>query len=83
LNTNVKKTDYYFEERKPLIAVSAIDTLKILIRKDGAPGMHLGKDGQVHGFYVDLEKKVMAEMGQSYEFIQKKIIGILCRLAYR
>ena len=63
------------KERKPLIAVSVADTLKIFVREDGAPGMYLGKDGQVHGFYVDLEKKVMEEMGQSYIFVPYSDVG--------
>ena len=57
------------EENKPLISVSPTDIVQIFVREDGAPGMYLGKDGEVHGFYVDLEKMVMKEMGQSYEFV--------------
>ena len=63
------------ERSKPLIAVSTTDTLQILVREDGAPGMYLGKDGQVHGFYVDLEKMVMNEMGQSYKFVPFNDVG--------
>ncbi len=63
------------KESKPLIAVSATDTLRIFVREDGAPGMYLGKDGQVHGFYVDLEKMVMKEMGQSYKFVPYSDVG--------
>jgi ABC-type amino acid transport substrate-binding protein len=63
------------KESKPLIVVSATDTIKIFVREDGAPGMYLGKDGQVHGFYVDLEKKVMEEMGQSYIFVPYSDVG--------
>ena len=72
-----KKTDDTItdEESKPLIAVSATDTLQILVREDGAPGMYLGEDGQVHGFYVDLEKMVMKEMGQSYNFVPYSDVG--------
>ncbi|MCK5312496.1 MAG: transporter substrate-binding domain-containing protein [Desulfobacteraceae bacterium] len=63
------------EESKPLIAVSAKDTIQILVRADGAPGMYLGKDGKVHGFYVDLEKMIMKEMGQSYKFVPFSDVG--------
>ena len=63
------------KESKPLIPVSATDTIKIFVREDGAPGMYLGKDGQVHGFYVDLEKMVMEEMEQSYVFVPYHDIG--------
>jgi ABC-type amino acid transport substrate-binding protein len=62
-------------ENKPLIVVAATDTIQILVREDGAPGMYLGKDGQVHGFYVDLEKMVMKEMGQSYNFVPYNDVG--------
>lgn len=55
-------------ESKSLINISKTDTIEILVRADGAPGMYLGEDGKVHGFYVDLEKMVMNEMGQSYHF---------------
>jgi len=63
------------EGSKPLIAVSTTDTLQILVREDGAPGMYLGEDGQVHGFYVDLEKMIMKEMGQSYNFVPFNDVG--------
>jgi len=63
------------EDSKPLIAVLATDTLQIFVREDGAPGMYLGKDGQVHGFYVDLEKMVMQEMGQLYNFVPYRDVG--------
>ncbi|MBB6482409.1 substrate-binding periplasmic protein [Spirochaeta isovalerica] len=53
----------------PLISVSPDDEVLIFVRQDGAPGMYLGDDGEVHGFYVDLEKMVMDEMGQKYKFI--------------
>ncbi len=63
------------KERKPLITLSATDTIKIFVREDGAPGMYLGKDGQVHGFYVELEKMIMEGMGQSYVFVSYHDIG--------
>lgn len=45
------------------------DVLQILVRDDGAPGMYLNDDGKVYGFYVDLEKMVMDEMDQNYNFV--------------
>ena len=63
------------EETKPLIIVSATDVLQIFVREDGAPGMYLGDDGKVHGFYVDLEKMVMKEMGQLYNFVPYSDVG--------
>lgn len=64
-----------FIEGRPLIELSREDTLKILVRADGAPGMWLGDDGDVHGFYVDLEKMVMKKMGQNYRFVPYYDIG--------
>jgi len=72
---NKTEANVVVEESKPLIVVSASDTILILVREDGAPGMYLGKDGQVHGFYVDLEKMVMKEMGQSYRFVPYSDVG--------
>lgn len=63
------------EEQKPLINLAATDTIEILVRQDGAPGMYIGKDGQLHGFYVDLEKMVMKEMGQTYHFVPYSDVG--------
>ncbi len=63
------------EVNKPLISVSTSDTLQIFVREDGAPGMYLGEDGEVHGFYVDLEKMIMEEMGQSYNFVSYNDVG--------
>ncbi|MBN2626256.1 MAG: transporter substrate-binding domain-containing protein [Spirochaetales bacterium] len=60
---------------KPLIEVGAQDTIKIMVRADGAPGMYLGEDGEVHGFYVDLERMIMEEMGQAYELIPYDDVG--------
>lgn len=56
------------EASKPMVTIEPSDQVIILVRADGAPGMYLGDDGEVHGFYVDLEKMIMAEMGQSYVF---------------
>jgi len=72
-NEVVENTDE--DESKPLIVVSKSDTIEILVRADGAPGMYLGEDGEVHGFYVDLEKVVMEEMGQSYHFFPYSNLG--------
>lgn len=63
------------EGKKPLTVVSPEDTLQILVREDGAPGMYLGEDGEVHGFYVDLTKIVMEEMNQSYNFVPFNDVG--------
>lgn len=57
------------ENSKQLLSVSPEDTVQILVRADGAPGMYLGEDEEVHGFYVDLERMVMEEMDQSYNFV--------------
>lgn len=61
------------EESKPLTPLTATDTVEILVRQDGAPGMYLGNNGILHGFYVDLERMVMEEMGQVYPlcFLQR------------
>lgn len=53
---------------RPIPEITVDDVITIMVRADGAPGMYLGEDGEVHGFYVDLERIVMEEMGQAYEF---------------
>lgn len=53
------------ETTKPLIQITKDDTLQIYVRADGAPGMYLN-NGTLEGYYVDLEKAVMKEMGQEY-----------------
>lgn len=63
------------EESKPLIHIGSEDTLQIMVRADGAPGMYADDDGEVHGFYVDLERLVMEEMGQTYEFVAYTDLG--------
>ncbi len=63
------------EMEKPLIALSDSDTLLIMVRQDGAPGMYLGEDDKLHGFYVDLEKMIMDEMGQAYRLIPYSDVG--------
>lgn len=63
------------ETSKPLIQIAPEDPLQIMVRADGAPGMYLGDDGQVHGFYVELERMVMDEMGQAYEFVPYNDLG--------
>jgi len=54
------------DESKPLIQVSLEDVVQICVRQDGAPGMYIGDDGELHGFYVDLDRLIMKEMGQAY-----------------
>ncbi len=54
---------------KPILSVSPSDIVQIFVREDGAPGMYVGEDGEVQGFYVDLEKEVMKEMHQSFRFV--------------
>ncbi len=68
-------TDSDDEESKPIVVVSKSDTVYILVRSDGAPGMYLGDDGEVHGVYVDLERMVMEKMGQAYSFTPYTDIG--------
>lgn len=63
------------EESKPLIHIGADEALQIMVRADGAPGMYVGEDGEVYGFYVDLERMVMDEMGQEYEFVPYTDLG--------
>ncbi len=63
------------EEGKPLVVVSESDTIHILVRSDGAPGMFLGEDGEVHGFYVELEKLIMDKMGHIYSFTPYSDVG--------
>lgn len=63
------------EERKPLKMVKNTDTVKIIVRSDGAPGMYLSEDGTLKGFYVELEKMIMKEMNQTYEFIPYDDLG--------
>lgn len=63
------------EENKPLVKLSKRDIVDIRVRADGAPGMYLGDDGEVHGFYVDLEKMVMEEMEQAYTFSPYTDVG--------
>ena len=60
---------------KPRIEISESDTLLIMVRQDGAPGMYLGNDNELYGFYVDLEKMIMEEMGQAYRLIPYSDIG--------
>ncbi len=75
----VKQTDDIieneYEESKPLVIVTKDDTLIIMVRSDGAPGMFVGDDGKLYGFYVDLERMVMKEMGQAYRLVPYKDVG--------
>ena len=63
------------DQTRPLIVIQPQDTLQIYVRSDGAPGMYLGDDKQVHGFYVDLEKMLMQQMGQKYQFVAYDNVG--------
>lgn len=60
------KIDSGTDTVKPLRVIKPEDTIEIFVRADGAPGMYLGDDGELHGFYVELEKMIMKEMGQAY-----------------
>ncbi len=57
------------EDVKPLYSLSKDDVLKIWVRDDFAPAMYLDENGVLRGFYVDLEKAIMKEMGQKYQLI--------------
>lgn len=63
-------------ESKPLIVLGIENTVRILVRADGAPGMWLGEDGEVYGFYVELDTLVFKEMGQSVEFVPYSDVGV-------
>jgi polar amino acid transport system substrate-binding protein len=60
-----------------LIKIGPADELQIYVRADGAPGMYLDRDGALKGFYVDLEKMIMAEMGQKYRMHSYDNVGPL------
>lgn len=64
-------------ETKPLLLITKDDTLQIYVRADGAPGMYLADDGELKGFYVDLEKAIMEEMGQKYNLNAYSDVGPL------
>lgn len=70
-----KKAVVEVTESKPLVVVSKDDTVNVLVRADGAPGMYLGDDGKVYGFFVDLEKMVMERMNQKYKFVPYTDVG--------
>ncbi len=65
------------EETKPLIYITRNDVLEIYVRADGAPGMFLNEDGVLEGFYVELEKEIMKEMGQKYKMVPYSDVGPL------
>lgn len=69
INTNIG------EENEQLVLINPEDELAILVRADGAPGMLLNDEGELVGFYVDLEKAVMKEMGQKYKLIPYTDVG--------
>lgn len=64
-------------DTKPLINIEKEDTLQIWARADGAPGMFINEAGELEGFYVELEKLVMKEMDQKYEFFSYTDLGPL------
>lgn len=65
------------EEIKPLIPIAPNDVLQIWARADGAPGMFVNESGEIVGFYVDLEKMIMEEMGQKYKINSYTDLGPL------
>lgn len=65
----------YTEENQSLVMVKPEDELAILVRADGAPGMLLNDKGELVGFYVDLEKAIMKQMGQKYKLIPYTDVG--------
>lgn len=64
------------DDPKPLITVDKDDVVSILVRSDGYPGMWKGEDGEVYGFYVDLERMIMERMGQKFEFLPYDHVGV-------
>ncbi len=73
--TTNEEVENVTEVTKPLRIIKPEDALEILVRADGAPGMYLGDDGELHGFYVELEKMVMGEMGQAYHMRSYSDVG--------
>lgn len=61
--------------KEELIKITKEDELIILVRADGAPGMYLDSSGELVGFYVELEKAVMKEMGQKFKLVPYTDIG--------
>ncbi len=76
----VKATVINEEKSKPLIKISNKDVLEIYVRADGAPGMYLDTDGEVKGFYVELEKSVMKEMNQEYRMNSYTDAGVAVQM---
>lgn len=74
--TPVIQEDTQDEDSKPLIVVDKDDIVSILVRSDGYPGMWKGDDGEVYGFYVDLERLIMERMDQKYEFLPYDHVGV-------
>lgn len=70
-------TDLATEEVRPLTVINNNDVLKIWVRADGAPGMFVNENGKLEGFYVNLERRIMEEMDQSYEFVPYTDLGPL------
>lgn len=75
--TEEKTDDLTTDETRPLTVINKNDTLKIWVRADGAPDMFLNENGELEGFYVDLERRIMEEMDQVFEFIPYTDLGPL------
>lgn len=68
------------EEVREIPAVGPNDTVVIGVRSDAAPDMYLDENGELQGFYVELEKLVMEEMGQAYELYPYDDVGVAIQL---
>jgi ABC-type amino acid transport substrate-binding protein len=47
-----------------------------MVRADGAPGMYEDENGELKGFYVELEKAIMEKMGQKYRLHGYYDVGV-------
>jgi len=54
---------------KPLITIRKQDELTIMVRSDYKPFMWMDENNQPIGWIVDVDKAILAEMGQSYRMI--------------
>lgn len=63
------------EKSEELINISPEDELAILVRADSAPDMFFDEDGELTGYYVDLERAIMKEMGQKFKLIPYTDVG--------
>lgn len=73
----VETKEILAEETRPLLEITKDDELQIWVRADGAPGMFLNSNNEVEGFYVDLDRAVMEEMGQKFNFVPYTDLGPL------